>query len=78
MNNKKRTIIEFGFRIISRIMEIEDVIRRGLPSSTSYNFSDDTQPHWIFVKYDLKFLLFLQTFYFLYRYCNKRTIISII
>ena len=39
MNNK--TIIEFGFRIIWRIMEIsEGVIRRGL-----------TQPHSLIVKY---------------------------
>ena len=38
MNNK--TIIEFGFRIISRIMEIlEGVIGLDL-----HNFSDDTKP----------------------------------
>ena len=39
MNNK--TIIEFGFRIIGRIMEISgSVILLDL-----HNYSDDTQPH---------------------------------
>ena len=45
-------IIEFGLRIISRIMEIlEGVIRQGqfntLPDL--HNSSDDTQPHQIVV-----------------------------
>ena len=52
MNNK--TIIEFGFRIIWRIMEIEEgVIHRGRRSTASmdntfldlHNSSYDTQPH---------------------------------
>ena len=43
MNNK--TIIEFGFRIIWRIMEIsEGVIRLDL-----HNSSSDTQPHYLIV-----------------------------
>ena len=37
-----KTIIEFDFRIIRRIMEIEEgVVRLGLDLC---NFSDDTQP----------------------------------
>ena len=53
MNNK--TIIEFGFRIIGRIMEIsESVIRLGVRPRRMYpldlhNSSDDT--HSIFVNY---------------------------
>ena len=52
MNNK--TIIEFGFRIIWRIMEIEEgVIHRGRRPTASmdntfldlHNSSYDTQPH---------------------------------
>ena len=43
MNNK--TIIEIGFRIIWRIMEIlEGVIRLG-PLLDLHNSSQDTQPH---------------------------------
>ena len=45
MNNK--TIIEFGFRIIWRIMEIsEGVIRRG---RDLHNSLLDTQPHSLIV-----------------------------
>ena len=48
MNNK--TIIEFGFRIIWRIMEIsEGVIRRTLLDFP--NSSYDTQPHSLIVNY---------------------------
>ena len=47
MNNK--TIIEFGFRIIWRIMDIEEgVIYFSLPLHTLFdlhNSPDDTQPH---------------------------------
>ena len=45
MNDKP--IIEFGFRIIWRIMEIEEsVIRLGLNTLVDlHNSSDDTQPH---------------------------------
>ena len=47
MNNK--TIIEFGFRIIWRIMEIsEGVIRRGRILDLR-NSSSDTQPHFVIV-----------------------------
>ena len=55
MNNKR--IIEFGFRIIRRIMEIkEGVIRRGrrprriTPSEISIILHPDIQPHSVIVK----------------------------
>ena len=46
MNNKP-IIIELGFHIIWRIMEIEEgVIRLGLNTFPDlHNSSDDTQPH---------------------------------
>ena len=47
MNNK--TIIEFGFRITRRTMEIEEgVIRNTLLDL--HNSSQDTQPHSLIVK----------------------------
>ena len=47
MNNK--TIIEFGFRIIWRIVDIlEDVIT---PSSIFTILYTDTQPHSLIIKY---------------------------
>ena len=45
MNNK--TIIEFGFRIIRRIMEISEVVNTLLDL---HNSSQDTQPHSLIVK----------------------------
>jgi len=57
MNNK--TINEFGFRIIWRIMEIsEGVIRRGRNTLLDlHNSSQDTQPHSLIVKYLLFFFV---------------------
>ena len=59
MNNK--TIIEFGFRILRKIMEIsEGVIRLGLrrrritPSSISIIRSKDTHHHSLIVKLYVK------------------------
>ena len=44
MNNQ--TIIEFGFRVIRKIMEIlEVVIRRGLVGLYVLHSSDDSQPY---------------------------------
>ena len=54
MNNK--TIIEFGFRIISITMEIsEGVLRQGLYNTLLdlHNSSDGSQPHPILVNYIL-------------------------
>ena len=52
MNNK--TVTEFGFRIIGRIMEIsEGVIRRG--RNTLLDLHKDTQPHSLTVNYCLNY-----------------------
>ena len=61
MNNK--TIIEFGFGIIWRIMDIsEGVIRLGHTLRDLHNSSDDTQPHWI--QHLFQFLTIILILYF--------------
>ena len=61
MSNK--TIIEFGFCIIWRIMEIsEGVIRLGHTLRDLHNSSDDTQPHSI--QHLFQFLTIILILYF--------------
>ena len=59
MNNK--TIIEFGFRIIWRIMEISEGVIH-LNDNTLldlHNFSQDTQPHSLIILLNILPLLYL-------------------
>ena len=49
MNNK--TIIEFGFRIIWRIMEISEGVIRPKTPLDLHNSSLDTQPHSLIINY---------------------------
>ena len=61
MNNK--TVIEFGFRIIWKIMEISvGVIRLGHTLRDLHNSLDDTQPHSI--QHLFQFLTIILILYF--------------